>query len=128
MSDDPDLIGVPAADGMPYTRSVWNDPRTLSHADGVDTEHEAAAANQAGKAVNRLAVLRVFAIGPVTTHGAAWLVPQLDLTETRRRATDLLNAGLLERTGDTRILPTGRSAHVLRITEAGRAVLKAMEP
>jgi len=113
-------------------------PHTLAHTHGVDTEHEAATASQQRKAINRLRLLWAYAMQPYirrTGRGMstyhAWDMLRLqhdamDLTEVRRRATDLLNEGLLERTGHKTVLPTGRSAHQLRITQAGRDVLAAL--
>ena len=108
---------------------IDRDPRTLAHADGPETAHEAARGNQAGKAVHRLLVLRVFGqYGHLTTY-AAWLRMRsagLDLTEVRRRSTDLLNAGLIAETGIKAPLPTGRRANTYSITRAGRDVLAAL--
>jgi hypothetical protein len=113
-------------------------PHTLAHAHGPDTEHEAATASPERKAIHRLRLLWHYSMQPLgespwgmsTYH--AWETLRLqrcgmDLTEVRRRATDLLNEGLLERTGHKATLPSGRQAHTLRITQAGRDVLAALK-
>jgi hypothetical protein len=108
---------------------IDRDPHTLAHAHGPDTAHEAARGNQRGKAIHRVLVLRCFAqYGQLTTY-AAWLRMRsagLDLTEVRRRSTDLLNAGLIAETGIKAPLPTGRRANTYLITKAGRDVLAAL--
>jgi hypothetical protein len=99
-------------------------PRVLAHTDGPDTSHAAAVGD---RTTNRYRVLKLYAaLGPVTSY-RAWLESPaggFDLAEIRRRTTDLLLMGLLERTGDKeRIASTGRYAHKLALTDAGRKAL-----
>jgi hypothetical protein len=109
---------------------IDRDPRTLAHADGPATSHEAAVANAVGKMLHRERLLVVFDAHMALTTWHAWaFYPALgmDLTEVRRRATDLLKLGLLKRTGQTYELPTGRRAEMLEITELGREAVATMK-
>jgi hypothetical protein len=96
------------------------DPRTLAHSDGPATAQQAAAANSAGKARHREVVLAAYiAAGrPCSTAEISDLgVPGMDLTEVRRRSTDLLNLGMLERTEETD--GRARPGHRLAVTARG---------
>lgn len=97
------------------------DPRTLAHSDGPATAHQAAAANPEVKSNHRAVVLAAYiAAGtPCSTAELSDLgVPGMDLTEVRRRSTDLLNRGLLERINERDGRP--RPGYRLAVTDAGR--------
>ena len=106
---------------------IERDPLTLAHAHGPDTAKEAATLSQVRKATNRAVLLERYArIGEATTEHVWLLCPSMDLAETRRRATDLLAAGLLQRTGRYATTTSGRNAEQLRISAAGRRVLYSL--
>lgn len=107
-----------------FTRAA----RVLAHTDGPDTAKEAAVASQVRKATNRYELLlRYNQWGPATTEFLWLTMPAWsDLAEIRRRATDLLAGGLLERTGRTAKTTSGRNAEVLRISEDGKRVLETL--
>lgn len=132
--------------GVPLNR----EPRKQAHADGVETEHEAAAANPAGKATNARRCLEahaeahrnyVAAGGPPYTAGLTddevGAILGLPDIEANRRCSglrdDRLIEWLLETSGDghpsmvslpvTRRTRKGRRARVSVITELGRRVL-----
>lgn len=112
----------------PRIYNLDREPRVLAHTDGPDTAKEAAAANIAGKILHRYDLLeRYQRLGPGTTE-YVWLIApaSMDLAEVRRRATDLLATGLLERTGETKKTTSGRQAEVLRISAAGRRLLETL--
>lgn len=110
---------------------IDRDPHTLAHREDPDTSIDAAVAGAWRKATHRLVLLIIFDMHMTLTSYDAWeayrIKHGMDLAEVRRRCTDLLNEGLIERTILKRQLPTGRYAYMLRITEAGKNVLRALE-
>ena len=113
--------------------SLERDPKVLAHTDDPDTSH--AAARAPGKTTNRYWVLKLYQAGPKTSYHA-WIGQRgydpeesFDLAEVRRRSTDLLKMGMLKRAGyKMEIMSTGKEAHVLELTDAGKKLLAERDP
>lgn len=97
------------------------DPRTLAHTYGPETSKSAA---RGERSTHRARVLTAFQRGPLTSY-QAWqaLSADFDLTEVRRRCTDLKNIGMLAPTGATLPEQPIKAGDVLALTPEGRAHL-----
>lgn len=96
--------------------------RELAHTHGPATSHAAA---RGDRNTNRDLVLRAFRVEPQTSFQAYLTVNVLglDLTEVRRRCTDLKMVGLLEPTGRTIPEQPKKAGQELRLTAEGRTYL-----
>ena len=104
MDDDPDLFG-----DKPHARR--SDP---------NTSHLAAASVR--MTAQCIQILKVYATTqyPITDHNAYQLAGFDPKDHARQRCSDLRQKGLIVRTGDCGITPSGKSAKKCQITDAGR--------
>lgn len=105
-----DLIAKPASE-----LARTNDP---------ETSHAAARALGGKAGTMRRTLLDVYSCADLIAEEASEEAGYTAADGAWKRVSDLLGAGLLEDTGQTRLASTGRSQRVLRITQAGREALK----
>jgi hypothetical protein len=95
-------------------------PRTLAHTRDPQTSIDAARLGSAKKASGRRACLQIHATNPSgLIDDEVSLLTGIELHETRRRCTDLRNAGLIEFLSATRPSNSGRHSTVSAITADG---------
>jgi hypothetical protein len=97
---------------------------TLVRVSDPDTSHLAAQALSGKAGTMRRRILKVYANGAeLTAEEAAFNAGFGPADGPWKRISDLLNAGLLEDTGERRKAHSGRLQRVLRVSEAGRRAL-----
>lgn len=100
------------------------DPHTHARTEDPGTSH-AAAAQLSSKRTMMRRLLTQYASVWLTAEEAALACGFTAADGAWKRVSDLLNAGLLEDSGQLRTGSSGRAQRVLRITAAGREALRA---
>jgi hypothetical protein len=121
------------SDGVSYTTSTNGDPSRV-YPVAAGSKGRDGTSQEAAKAIQpRVANLRHQALTVLAALGSATVLEATAAAGATReslqpRFSELRNLGLVEATGDRRLNPSGKWAAVLRLTEAGHAMLEGGRP